>query len=198
MLNDNRKYIIEYYENFDTNLDENIWDCNGSSIENGVLNITAPSKDVGGACILKKFNLAIFKEFEISFELYNPGNNRISYGIINGINYIGYLTQDINKSQIFYAGSQTLNLQFNLFSQSQWHELNISRINDKIYLYFDNMTTAVPSIDSQMQYFRILKWYSDYLLIKNFKFYRILYKQCSFYCKYSNNHAFFVFIVCFS
>ena len=166
-----------YSDNFET-LNKNVWECSSAdcSVSDGAITLKP------GHLHNIKYDLSLFKEFEIEFELYNPTDNRITFGIGNQTELFIYLMQDVSYSSIRSFDEILYDLPYNVYLLVKWRTLKLALIHNQYRFDIDGIVIYCPKNDDESKYFQIGKWYDDYLKVRNFKLYQILTKPFTCHC----------------
>ena len=155
-----------YSDDFST-LDKNIWELTGNcSVSNNEFII------IDQRPIFNKFSFHSFKRFDIEFELYNPSDDRIGFGLQQTNRRDAfYFFQDINTTRInLWNQTDYKILDYNAFSNTNvWHKARISGFPDQFCAYLDETAWFAPRTESFPIYFSIYKWNINVLKIRNFK-----------------------------
>ena len=119
---------------------------------------------------LTSINLSKYQYFHIEFELFNPTNNRIQFGVTHSDNSL-ILTQDTTSTYIdLYkngANNRAKTYSSNLFAQTNtWHNIQIEKKSTKISFKVDEtIFTLSDTFKGDCFYFR--KWHEGSLKVRN-------------------------------
>lgn len=134
-----------------------------SNISNGEITVSAVS-------ILKYISVDLlrFKRYIIDFELFNVGDNRITFGIMDENNKF-YVRQGIATTNISISDKCIKELDYNIYNTTnQWKNIKIIR-NISMSTIFIESSRYDLNYPIKGRYFYLYKWYSLYIKVRNIR-----------------------------
>ena len=113
-------------------------------------------------------DLLRYKQYIVDFELFNSGDNRIRFGIIDGINNLDVI-QDIATTIFSIYGLYVKTLDYNIYNiTNQWKNIKIIRNLSKSTLFIENSRFDINH-PIRGRYLWFYKWYIEYIKVRNIR-----------------------------